>query len=280
MTTDITPDGTHTPDTPGNRIKAKNLRVAYGSTTIIDDLSVEIPHGKLTTIIGPNGCGKSTLLRALSRLLPIKGGTITLDDKDITHVRRRKLAREIAVLPQSPIAPDGLMVADLVSRGRHPHQSWVNQWSTQDESEVARALELTKVSDLAHRQLESLSGGQRQRVWISMVLAQNTNIMFLDEPTTYLDMSHSIDILNLVQQLNHEMGRTVVTVLHDLNLAIRYSDHLIVMRDGEICATGSPAEIITSELLKSVFDLDAVVIEDPVVGGPMIVPNAPKPSDQ
>ncbi|MDN5582801.1 MAG: ABC transporter ATP-binding protein [Corynebacterium sp.] len=259
-----------------NTISASGLTVGYGKADpIISDLSLNIPGGKVTTIIGPNGCGKSTLLRSLSRLLPSRTGDVLLDETDIGTMKRKDLAKIISVLPQSPLSPPGLIVSDLVARGRHPHQSWIRQWSSTDEEEVMAALEMTSVANLADRPVDSLSGGQRQRVWISMVLAQQTEVLFLDEPTTYLDLSHSIEVLDLVRELRRRLDRTVVMVLHDLNLAVRYSDHLVVMRNGAVEAAGSPGEIITSELLADVFNLDAVVIEDPVVGGPLIVPSAP-----
>ncbi|MDN6241566.1 ABC transporter ATP-binding protein [Corynebacterium variabile] len=257
-------------------ISVANLRVGYTpDRPVISDLSLNIPGGQVTTIIGPNGCGKSTLLRAIGRLIPSQGGEVHLGDTDIGSMKRKDIAKTIGVLPQSPISPPGLIVSDLVSRGRHPHQSWIRQWSSSDEEEVNAALEMTDVAELADRSVDSLSGGQRQRVWISMVLAQHTDVLFLDEPTTYLDLAHSIEVLDLVNRLRRDLDRTVVMVLHDLNLAIRYSDNLVVMRDGDLIATGKPEEIITSELLKDVFELDATVIEDPVVGGPLIVPNDP-----
>ncbi|WP_417288587.1 ABC transporter ATP-binding protein [Corynebacterium variabile] len=257
-------------------ISIANLRVGYTpDRPVISDLSLNIPGGQVTTIIGPNGCGKSTLLRAIGRLIPSQGGEVHLGDTDIGSMKRRDIAKTIGVLPQSPISPPGLIVSDLVSRGRHPHQSWIRQWSSSDEEEVNAALEMTDVAELADRSVDSLSGGQRQRVWISLVLAQHTDVLFLDEPTTYLDLAHSIEVLDLVNRLRRDLDRTVVMVLHDLNLAIRYTDNLVVMRDGDLIATGKPEEIITSELLKDVFELDATVIEDPVVGGPLIVPNDP-----
>jgi iron complex transport system ATP-binding protein len=257
-------------------ISATSLRVGYTpDRAVISDLSLKIPGGQVTTIIGPNGCGKSTLLRAVGRLIPSQGGDVHLGNTDIGGMKRKDIAKTIGVLPQSPIAPPGLIVSDLVSRGRHPHQSWIRQWSSSDEEEVNAALEMTDVLDLADRPVDSLSGGQRQRVWISMVLAQHTEVLFLDEPTTYLDLAHSIEVLDLVNRLRRDLDRTVVMVLHDLNLAIRSSDNLVVMRDGDLIATGTPEAIITSELLKDVFELDATVIEDPVVGGPLIVPNDP-----
>jgi len=255
-----------------SRLAATGLRVGYGPKTIIDSLDVAIPDTQVTTIIGPNGCGKSTLLRAMANLLPTQAGEVTLDGTPIRALRRRDLARSLGVLPQTPVAPDGLIVSDLVARGRHPHQAWYRQWSSDDRDEVMTALRMTKVDDLADRTVDSLSGGQRQRVWISLVLAQQTDILFLDEPTTYLDLSHSIEVLELVHRLSREYGRTIVMVLHDLNLALRYSDNLVVMRDGSLKAVGKPQDVISPELLKQVFDLDAVVVECPVTGGPLIVP--------
>jgi len=255
-----------------SRLAATGLRVSYGPKTIIDSLDVAIPDTQVTTIIGPNGCGKSTLLRAMANLLPTQAGEVTLDGTPIRALRRRDLARSLGVLPQTPVAPDGLIVSDLVARGRHPHQAWYRQWSSDDKDEVMTALRMTKVDDLADRTVDSLSGGQRQRVWISLVLAQQTDILFLDEPTTYLDLSHSIEVLELVHRLSREHGRTIVMVLHDLNLALRYSDNLVVMRDGSLKAVGKPRDVISPELLKQVFDLDAVVVECPVTGGPLIVP--------
>ncbi|HIW96823.1 MAG TPA: ABC transporter ATP-binding protein [Candidatus Corynebacterium gallistercoris] len=256
-------------------ISATDLHVSYGDRTVIEGLDVRFPAGAITTIIGPNGCGKSTLLRAVSRLIPADAGTITVGGEDATRMKRKDLAKKVGVLPQTPIAPEGLIVADLVARGRHPHQSWIRQWSRTDEAEVLKALEFTNSLDLAERRIDALSGGQRQRVWISMVLAQNTEVLFLDEPTTYLDLAHSIDVLNLITHLKRTLERTVVMVLHDLNLAIRYSDNLVVMREGSILAQGTPAEIITPELLQEVFDLEALVVEDPATGSPLIIPAAP-----
>ncbi|MFC4604334.1 ABC transporter ATP-binding protein [Rhodococcus kronopolitis] len=254
------------------RLVAENLTVGYGDRVIVDGLDLEIPAGVVTTVIGPNGCGKSTLLRTLGRLLKPKSGRVLLDGKAISSLKTKDVARTLGMLPQAPVAPEGLTVADLVARGRHPHQSWLRQWSSDDETEVARALALTGVSELADRPVDQLSGGQRQRAWISMSLAQGTDILLLDEPTTYLDLAHSIEVLDLVDRLHEEMGRTVVMVLHDLNLAARYSDHLIVMKEGAIVASGTPSEVISPELLLDVFDLDARVIEDPVADRPLIVP--------
>ncbi|MFF0511276.1 ABC transporter ATP-binding protein [Streptomyces sp. NPDC004250] len=253
------------------RLAARGVAVGYGARPVIDGLDVAIPPGVITTIIGPNGCGKSTLLRTLSRLLKPTSGRVVLDGEDIAGLRTRDVAKKLGLLPQAPVAPEGLTVSDLVARGRHPHQSWLRQWSSDDAAVVGRALAMTGVSDLADRPVDSLSGGQRQRVWISMTLAQGTDLLLLDEPTTYLDLAHAIDVLDLVDDL-HESGCTVVMVLHDLNLATRYSDNLVVMRDGAILAQGHPRAVITAELLYDAFGLRARVIDDPVGDRPLIVP--------
>ncbi|GCE38408.1 ABC-type Fe3+-siderophore transport system, ATPase component [Rhodococcus wratislaviensis] len=255
-----------------SRLIADNLSLGYGDRVIVDHLNLEVRTGVITTVIGPNGCGKSTLLRALGRLLKPRNGSVLLDGKAIGSMRTKDVARTLGMLPQAPVAPEGLTVADLVARGRHPHQSWLRQWSSDDEGEVAEALALTGVSDLADRPVDQLSGGQRQRAWISMALAQGTDILLLDEPTTYLDLAHSVEVLDLVDRMHEELGRTVVMVLHDLNLAIRYSDQLIVMRDGTVVASGAPKDIISAELLLAVFGLEAAVIADPVSDRPLVVP--------
>ncbi|MGY1980521.1 ABC transporter ATP-binding protein [Nocardia gipuzkoensis] len=267
-----TPDAPGQASTPGHRLGAENVTLGYGDRVIVDGLSLAIAPGVVTTVIGPNGCGKSTLLRSLGRLLRPRDGRVLLDGKAISTMKTKDVARIVGMLPQSPVAPEGLTVADLVTRGRHPHQSWFRQWSGTDESEVTTALEQTGIADLADRALDELSGGQRQRAWISMALAQGTDILLLDEPTTYLDLAHSIEVLDLVDRLHADLGRTVVMVLHDLNLAIRYSDQLVVMHDGRVVAAGAPEEVMSVELLREVFDLDATVLEDPVSGRPMIVP--------
>ncbi|MCM1969313.1 ABC transporter ATP-binding protein [Streptomyces sp. G1] len=253
------------------RLAAKGVTVGYGDRTVIDALDVSIPPGVVTTIIGPNGCGKSTLLRTLSRLLKPTSGSVVLDGEDIARLRTRDVAKKLGLLPQAPVAPEGLTVADLVARGRHPHQSWLRQWSSDDASVVERALAMTGVADLADRPVDALSGGQRQRVWISMTLAQGTDLLLLDEPTTYLDLAHAVDVLDLVDDL-HESGCTVVMVLHDLNLAARYSDNLIVMKAGSVLAQGHPREVLTAELLHEAFGLRAMVIDDPVGDRPLVVP--------
>ncbi|MFD4029827.1 ABC transporter ATP-binding protein [Streptomyces sp. NPDC058637] len=253
------------------RLAAEGVTVGYGSRTVIDGLDVAIPPGVITTIIGPNGCGKSTLLRTLTRLLKPAAGSVVLDGEDIGRLKTRDVAKKLGLLPQAPVAPEGLTVSDLVARGRHPHQSWLRQWSSDDADVVERALAMTGVSELADRPVDSLSGGQRQRVWISMTLAQGTDLLLLDEPTTYLDLAHAIDVLDLVDDL-HESGCTVVMVLHDLNLATRYSDNLVVMKAGSILAQGHPRDVITAELLHEAFGLRAKVIDDPVGDRPLIVP--------
>ncbi|WP_330231322.1 ABC transporter ATP-binding protein [Nocardia sp. NBC_00508] len=269
---DTTPDTREQTDALEHRLGADGVTLGYGERVIVNGLSLDIAPGVITTVIGPNGCGKSTLLRSLGRLLRPREGRVLLDGKAISTMRTKDVARIIGMLPQSPVAPEGLTVADLVARGRHPHQSWFRQWSAADEAEVTTALEHTGIADLADRALDELSGGQRQRAWISMALAQGTDILLLDEPTTYLDLAHSIEVLDLVDRLHADLGRTVVMVLHDLNLAIRYSDQLVVMHAGRVVATGAPAEVMSVELLREVFALDATVFEDPVSGRPMIVP--------
>lgn len=255
-----------------HQISAEGLRLAYGDRVVVDGLTTEIPAGRITTIIGPNGCGKSTFLRAIARLLKPQAGEVLLDGKAITSMRTRDVAKVLGMLPQSPTAPEGLTVADLVAKGRHPHQSWLRQWSRDDEAEVDAALRLTGMQLLAGRPVDELSGGQRQRAWISMALAQETDILLLDEPTTYLDLAHQVEVLDLVDKLHADLGRTVVMVLHDLNLAARYSDHLIVMRDGAVVTSGPPDEVIDAELLREVFGLESRVLVDPVSLRPLIIP--------
>lgn len=253
-------------------LQGRNLKVSYGDSVILNGIDFDVPKGGITTIIGPNGCGKSTLLRAAAGLLTRDCGTVTLNGVDLANLKRREIARQLAVLPQTPVAPEGLQVRDLVGRGRHPHRSWLRQGSTEDSRVVDAVMKLTNITEFADRPLERLSGGQRQRAWIAMVLAQETPLVFLDEPTTYLDLSHSVEVLSLVRQLADQEGRTVLMVLHDLNLAARYSDQLIVMQRGEVDAVGAPAEVLTESLLDRVFHLPAVVTTDPVNGGPLVVP--------
>ena len=253
------------------RLAARSLTAGYGQEPVLCDLDLEVPAGAVTTLIGPNGCGKSTLLKSLCGLLPYEG-TVELEGRDLHGVRRPDRARLLTMLPQAPVAPEGLTVAGLVARGRHPYQSWMSRWSAQDEKEVRRALRATGLSHLGTRPISALSGGQRQRVWIAMALAQDTPTLLLDEPTTYLDLAYSIEVLSLVRRLQSEQGKTVVMVLHDLNLAIRFSDHLVVLGDGVVAAQGTPQDVVTPELLHEVFGLDALVVQDPATGGPLIVP--------
>jgi iron complex transport system ATP-binding protein len=254
------------------RLQAANLKVGYGDRMVVDGLDLSVVGGTVTAVIGPNGCGKSTLLRALGRLLPARGGSVLLDGRRIDKMPTRDVAKVLGMLPQAPLAPEGLSVADLVARGRQPHQAWYRQWSSDDEAAVAEALRMTGMDDLAERTVDELSGGQRQRAWISMALAQGTDLLLLDEPTTYLDLAHQIDVLDLVQRLHGEMGRTVIMVLHDLNLAARYAEQLVAMKDGRVVVQGTPAEVLTEAMLLEVFGLDARVVPDPVSGTPLVVP--------
>ncbi|MEV4346663.1 ABC transporter ATP-binding protein [Actinoplanes sp. NPDC049596] len=254
------------------RLRARGLRLGYGENIVVDGLDLDVPDGAITAVVGPNGCGKSTLLRALGRLLSPRDGEVLLDGQRIDRMPTREVARIIGMLPQSPVAPDGLTVADLVMRGRHPHQNWFRQWSPTDQRIVTEALEWTDMRDLAERPVDALSGGQRQRAWISMALAQGTEMLLLDEPTTYLDLSHQIDVLDLVARLHRERGRTIVMVLHDLNLAARYAQHVVAMKDGRIVAQGPPESVFTVELLADVFGLAALVVPDPATGTPLVVP--------
>jgi len=256
------------------RLTADSVTVGYGGAPVVSDLTLDVPRGRVTTIVGPNGCGKSTLLRTLARLLKPTGGRVLLDGDTIGTMPTREIARRLALLPQSPVAPEGLLVGDLVARGRHPHQRWFRQWSRQDEDVVEAALAMTDTADLRDRPLDQLSGGQRQRAWIAMTLAQDTELMLLDEPTTYLDLAHQVEVLDLVARLNRERGRTVVMVLHDLNLAARYSDVVVVMKDGALLTSGHPTEVFTVEMLGTVFGLAADVLPDPRTGLPIIVPSS------
>jgi ABC-type cobalamin/Fe3+-siderophores transport system ATPase subunit len=263
-------------DAPGRaagnaRLSADDVTIGYDKSVISEHLSVQIPDGSFTVIVGPNACGKSTLLRSLSRLIRPTEGQIVLDGQAITSYRAKELARQLGLLPQTSLAPDGITVADLVSRGRYPHQGLIKQWSAGDEQAVSAALAATNTSSLSTRLVDELSGGQRQRVWVAMVLAQQTDILLLDEPTTFLDIAHQIELLELFERLNRE-GRTMVAVLHDLNHAARFATHIIAMRDGQIVAQGDPREIITAELVEDVFGLPCVIISDPISGTPLVVP--------
>ncbi|OAT50252.1 ATPase component of an ABC superfamily Fe3+-siderophore transporter [Proteus hauseri ATCC 700826] len=255
-----------------NRLQTHNLKLGYQQTTICQDISLTIPDKQVTVIIGPNGCGKSTLLRSLCRLLKPLAGYISLDNQPLTDFSTKVLARQMALLPQTMQAPAGITVANLVARGRFPHQSFMHQWSQDDKLAVDTAMRETGVTEFADKTVDSLSGGQRQRVWVAMVLAQQTDILLLDEPTTYLDIAYQIELLNIFRKLNREQARTVVAVLHDLNQACRYADNLVVMVKGQIVAQGEPQAIVNEALIKQVFDLECQIIPDPIAGTPMIIP--------
>ncbi|AYY13211.1 ABC transporter ATP-binding protein [Actinobacteria bacterium YIM 96077] len=253
-------------------LRAENLSLAYDKAAVIEDLTVSLPEGKITALVGPNGCGKSTLLRGLARLLKPERGAIYLDGREISRLPSKKLAQRLGLLPQSPSAPDGLLVLDLVGRGRYPHQSWLDQWSREDELAVEKALELTGASELRHRVVDELSGGQRQRVWIAMALAQQTGTLLLDEPTTFLDIAYQVEVMELLHQLYEDEGRTIVVVLHDLNQACRYAHHLVALSEGRVVARGAPTEIVDETLVRDVFALDCQIIDDPVAHTPLVVP--------
>ncbi len=255
-----------------NRLRAEGVTIGYDKRVISQNLNVDIPDGGFTVIVGPNACGKSTLLRVLSRLLKPSTGTVLLDGKAITSYPAKEVARRLGLLPQTSIAPDGIKVADLVARGRYPHQKLIRQWSREDEAAVITAMEATKVTDLSARLVDELSGGQRQRVWVAMVLAQQTPLVLLDEPTTFLDIAHQIELLELCRDLNENDGHTLVAVLHDLNHACRYGTHIIAMKDGAVVAEGPPAEIITEELVQEVFGMACRIIDDPVSHTPLVIP--------
>jgi len=258
--------------TESHTLTARELSLAYDGADIIDHLDVSIPPGSITVIVGANACGKSTLLRGLARLMKPRVGRVEVDGRDIHSYPSKQLARLVGLLPQHPVAPAGITVADLVARGRYPHQGWFARGTAADDAAIAHALEQTSTTELAGRAVEELSGGQRQRVWIAMALAQEPEILLLDEPTTFLDVTHQVEVLDLLMHLNKDRGTTVVMVLHDLNLAARYADHLIVMAKGAIVASGAPDEVITVETVRAAFDLESVVIADPVCGSPMVVP--------
>ncbi len=264
-----------TADTP--RLCAENASIGYDKRVISSDLSVSIPDRSFTVIVGANACGKSTLLRALARLIRPSKGRVVLDGETITTLPAREVARRLGLLPQSSIAPDGITVADLVARGRYPHQRLLKQWSREDEAAVIAAMEATKVTELSHRLLDELSGGQRQRVWVAMVLAQETPLLLLDEPTTFLDITHQIELLELMRDLNRRKGQTIVAVLHDLNHACRYATHMIAMRNGAVVAEGAPSDIVTADLVEEVFGLPCIIIDDPVSHTPLVIPKGFSP---
>lgn len=254
-----------------HRLHAEGLALAYDRTVIIQDLALTIPAGKITALVGPNGCGKSTLLRGLARLLHPKAGQVYLDGKAIHAMPTKALATQIGILPQSPTAPEGLTVYELVAQGRYPHQSWFQQWSQKDEALAQQAMAITNILQFAERPLDTLSGGQRQRAWIAMALAQETEILLLDEPTTFLDLAYQIEVLDLLHELN-EAGRTIVMVLHDLNQACRYAHNVVAMCDGRIHVQGEPQAVMTEQMVTDVFRVKAQIAPDPVTGTPMCVP--------
>jgi iron complex transport system ATP-binding protein len=260
-----------------SRLEARGIRLAYDTRVIVDDLTIAVPDGQITAVVGANACGKSTLLRALARLLKPQAGAVLLDGEEIHSIRTKEVARRLGLLPQSPIAPDGITVADLIARGRSPHQRLLQQWSTADEAAVVSAMRATNTFELAERAVDELSGGQRQRVWIALALAQQTPLLLLDEPTTFLDIAHQVEVLDLVTDLNRERGATVVMVVHDLNQACRYAHHVVAMKHGAVIAAGVPSRVITAELVHDVFGLECVVIDDPVSGTPLVIPSARRP---
>lgn len=254
-------------------LTANDLTLGYGENIIIDDLNITIPKGEITVLIGGNGCGKSTLLRSMARLLKPKGGDVVLDGADIAKMGTKEVAKNLSILPQSPVTPEGLTVAELVKQGRHPYRGFLKSWSNDDETAVNHALEATNMLELKERSVDSLSGGQRQRAWIALTLAQQTDIILLDEPTTYLDMTHQIDVLDLLFDLNEREGRTVVMVLHDLNLACRYAHHIVAIKDKKVFAQGKPEEIVTCNLVHEVFQMKCDVTFDPTFGTPRCIPH-------
>ncbi|MFJ9310202.1 MULTISPECIES: ABC transporter ATP-binding protein [Streptomyces] len=258
--------------TTDHQLTAEDLTLGYGDRTVVSSLDLAVPPGAITVIVGANACGKSTLLRSMSRLLAPREGRVVLDGKEVHRLPAKELARTLGLLPQSPVAPEGITVSDLVGRGRHPHQSMFSRWNEKDDAAVASALEATATEPLADRAVDELSGGQRQRVWIAMALAQQTDLLLLDEPTTFLDASHQIEVLDLLTDLNRSRGTTIVMVLHDLNLAARYADHLIALADSTLHAAGSPADVLTEETVRAVFGLESRVVEDPVSGRPLMLP--------
>ncbi|XRQ12275.1 ABC transporter ATP-binding protein [Actinomadura welshii] len=258
--------------TTSHSLAAEGLTLGYGPRVVIESLDLTVPPGEVSAIVGANACGKSTFLRSLSRLLAPRAGRVVLDGREVHRTPAKELARTLGLLPQSPVAPEGITVLDLVCRGRHPHQKLFSRWNREDDAAVAAALEATRTADLADRAVDELSGGQRQRVWIAMALAQQTDLLLLDEPTTFLDASHQIEVLDLLTDLNRTRGTTIVMVLHDLNLAARYADHLIALAGGRVHACGAPAEILTRDVVRTVFDLESRIIEDPVSGRPLMLP--------
>lgn len=259
-------------DTTAYALTTRKLTLAYEGKVIIESLDLAIPTGKITILVGPNGCGKSTLLKGLGRLLKPKYGVVYLGSESIAQLASKAIAKRLGLLPQGPTAPEGLTVRDLVAQGRYPHQGWLQQWSKEDEKQVNWALAITQMQEFAHCALDNLSGGQRQRAWIAMTLAQDTEILLLDEPTTYLDLAHQMEVLDLLYDLNQEQGRTIVMVLHDLNQACRYGDHLVAVRDGTVYKQGRPEQVMTKQMVQEVFGLESQIVSDPVAGTPLCIP--------
>ena len=263
----------------GGRLVADAVSLGYGDRTVVDGLSFAVPDGQVTAVVGANACGKSTLLRGLARLLRPTSGSVLLDGVEIHRAPTRQVARTLGLLPQAPVTPEGVSVVDLVSRGRQPHHGALRRWSPADDAAVAEALWLTGTTGLAERAVDQLSGGQRQRVWVAMALAQGTDLLLLDEPTTYLDVAHQMDLLELLRDLNTARGTTIVMVLHELNLAARFADHLVALCEGRIVASGTPGEVLTEETVREVFGLPCRVIPDPVSGTPLVVPLGRQPRE-
>jgi len=257
---------------PTHQFKVEQVVAGYDHKTVLQGVSLTVPSRKISVIVGANGCGKSTLLKAMARLIKPVSGQITLDGKPIGKYPPKQLARVLGLLPQSPVIPEGITVADLVGRGRFPHQSLLSGWSKKDYEAVAEAMDMMRITEFANRPIDELSGGQRQRVWIAMALAQQTDILLLDEPTTYLDITYQVEILDLLTDLNRKLGITIVMVLHDINLSARYADYLFALYQGRLVAEGEPSKVITSGLVKDVFGLDCTVIRDPLSGAPLVVP--------
>jgi iron complex transport system ATP-binding protein len=253
-------------------LTTQDLSLAYDGSPVVTDLNLLIPSGKITALVGPNGCGKSTLLRGIARLHKPRSGTVLIDGDAIHKLPTKELSKRLGILPQSPVAPEGLTVRELVAQGRYPHQRWFQQWSAQDEAIAERAMAITGMRELADRPLDALSGGQRQRAWIAMALAQDTETLLLDEPTTFLDMAHQIEVLHLLERLNREQGRTILMVVHDLNHASRFADHIVAMAAGRIVTAGTPHQVLTAETLRTVFGVEADIVPDPRTGVPLCIP--------
>ncbi|MBB3664075.1 iron complex transport system ATP-binding protein [Prauserella sediminis] len=271
----MNPDATATAMPPATELSADRLTLGYDAEPVVRDVSVTVPPGRITAIVGANGSGKSTLLRGLARLMRPRRGAVLLDGQDIARLATKTLARRLGLLPQQPLAPDGITVADLVGRGRHPHQRWFRHHTDADDAAITAAMESTGITHLAERPVDELSGGQRQRAWLALALAQDPDVMLLDEPTTHLDLAHQIDLLELLTDLNAALGRTTLLVLHDLNLAGRYAHHLVAVKDGRIVAEGPPAEVLQPDTIESVFSLNCAVIDDPLTGTPIVLPRPP-----